>query len=55
MARIYLEAMSLSETGGPDLKTNLKSLKEKARAISLGGITAGHFVKGLKDELHNFG
>jgi putative protease len=55
MAGIYLEAINLSEKGGPDLKANLKSLKEKARAISLGGITAGHFVKGLKDELPNLG
>jgi hypothetical protein len=30
---------------------DLVKLKDEARAISLGGITTGHFVKGLRDEL----
>ena len=55
MAEIYQKAISLTEKGGPDLKTDLGSLKEKARAISLGGITTGHFIKGLRDELPNLG
>lgn len=55
MAEIYQKAINLTEKGGPDLKTDLGSLKEKARAISLGGITTGHFIKGLRDELPNLG
>ena len=55
MAEIYQEAIGLTEKRGPDLKTDLGSLKEKARAISLGGITTGHFIKGLRDELPNLG
>jgi U32 family peptidase len=55
MAEIYQEAIGLTEKRGPDLKTDLGGLKDKARAISLGGITTGHFIKGLRDELPNLG
>ena len=55
MVEIYQKAIVLTEKRGPDLKTDLESLKEKARAISLGGITTGHFIKGLRDELPNLG
>jgi putative protease len=55
MAEIYQKAISIAEKRGPNLKTDLESLKEKARAISLGGITTGHFIKGLRDELPNLG
>lgn len=51
MTEVYQKAIWLTENGGPDLETELGSLKEKARAISLGGITTGHFIKGLRDEL----
>jgi hypothetical protein len=30
---------------------DLWALKEEARARSLGGITTGHFLKGLKEEI----
>lgn len=53
MVEIYRKSISLTEKNGPDLKTDLAYLKEKARTISLGGITTGHFIKGLKDELPN--
>jgi len=63
MAEIYREAISLTEKRGHDLEPNIEtnieidlgSLKEKARRISLGGITTGHFIKGLRDELPNLG
>jgi putative protease len=55
MCMIYLEAIDLTRKGGITLENDLNSLKEKARAISLGGITTGHFIKGLKDELPNLG
>jgi putative protease len=55
MCMIYLEAIDLTRKGGSNLENGLNSLKEKARAISLGGITTGHFIKGLRDELPNLG
>jgi len=30
---------------------DLKALKEAVIPLSLGGITYGHFVKGLRDEI----
>ncbi len=51
MTEIYLQAIELTEEGGPSLEKDLKALKEEARARSLGGITTGHFLKGLKEEL----
>jgi putative protease len=51
MTEIYLQAIELTEKGGPSLEKDLKALKEEARARSLGGITTGHFLKGLKEEL----
>lgn len=55
MTEIYQKAIWLTEKGGRDPETDLGSLKEKARAISLGGITTGHFIKGLRDELPKLG
>jgi putative protease len=51
MTEIYLQAIELTERGGVHLEKDLKALKEDARARSLGGITTGHFLKGLKEEL----
>jgi putative protease len=51
MAEIYQQAIILAQKGGPDLDKDLQELKEEARAISLGGITRGHFLKGLKEEI----
>jgi putative protease len=51
MAEIYQQASLLTQKGGPDLEKDLQELKEEARAISLGGITRGHFLKGLKEEI----
>ncbi|AGB02635.1 DUF3656 domain-containing U32 family peptidase [Methanoregula formicica] len=49
MTRLYREAVdALGEPGAPrDVK--LRDLKERAKALSLGGITAGHFIRGLKE------
>jgi putative protease len=55
MSLIYREAIDLTEKGGAALERDLESLKEEARAISSGGITTGHFIKGLRDELPNLG
>jgi putative protease len=51
MTEIYLQAINLTEKGGMHLEKDLKALKEDARDRSLGGITTGHFLKGLKEEL----
>jgi putative protease len=51
MAEIYQQSILLTQIGGGDLERDLLALKEEARAISLGGITRGHFLKGLKEEI----
>ena len=51
MAEIYQQATGLTQKGGGNLEKDLQALKERARAISLGGITRGHFLKGLKEEI----
>lgn len=45
MAGIYREAIRVA--AGED--ADLDELKERARRITLGGITTGHFLKGLKE------
>ena len=50
MTEIYLKAIELTNAGGAS-QEGLQALKEDARARSLGGITTGHFLKGLKEEL----
>jgi len=51
MAEAYGRAIRLTALGGPDLAGELERLKEEIRPLALGGITYGHFVRGLKDEL----
>jgi len=51
MTEIYLQAMELTEKGGKSLSGELQALKEQIRPMALGGITSGHFIKGLKEEL----
>ena len=51
MTEIYLKAIEATEKGSPSLDRDLQALKEEARTRSLGGITTGHFLKGLKEEL----
>ncbi len=51
MTEIYLRAIELTERGGVSLEKDLAALKDQARIRSLGGITTGHFLKGLKEEL----
>jgi putative protease len=51
MTEIYLEAIELTERGGESLSRELQALKERIRPMALGGITFGHFIKGLKEEL----
>ena len=52
MAEIYKRAIELTERGGEALDGDLQELKEKVLPLALGGITYGHFVKGLRDEIN---
>ncbi len=51
MTEIYRRAIELTERDGETLAVDLKALKEEVLPLSLGGITYGHFVKGLRDEI----
>ncbi len=49
MAGLYREAIRIAQEDSPDSPGRLMQLKEQANAISLGGITAGHSVRGLDE------
>ena len=51
MTAAYRKAIDLTEKGGDNLRQELQGLKEAIVPLTLGGITHGHFVKGLKDEI----
>ncbi len=51
MTEIYRRAIELTERGRVRLEQDLQELKEKVVPLALGGITYGHFVKGLRDEI----
>ena len=51
MTEIYRRAIELTERGGERLEGDFQELKEAVVPLALGGITYGHFVKGLKDEI----
>jgi putative protease len=51
MTEIYRKSIDLTERGGETLRQDLENLKEAIRPLALGGITHGHFQKGLKDEI----
>mgnify|MGYP000930399195 FL=1 len=46
---IYVNALQIIASGGPNIKNNLNSLKNKIKKISLGGITTGNFIRGIKN------
>lgn len=51
MTVAYRKAIDLTERGCETLRRDLEILKESIRPLTLGGITHGHFQKGLKDEI----
>lgn len=51
MAQIYLKAIDMTEKGEKSLSEGLLALKDSIRPMALGGITSGHFLKGLREEL----
>jgi putative protease len=48
MVQIYRDAISGATLDGMAARERLIPLKKQVKKIALGGITAGHFVKGLK-------
>jgi putative protease len=52
MTEIYKRAIELTERGGEAMEQDLQELKEEVLPLALGGITYGHFVKGLRDEIN---
>ena len=50
MVAIYKEALDITAHGAGTDRSRLAALKERARKISLGGITAGHYTRGLAEE-----
>ncbi len=51
MAGLYRTAIELTQKSGGSLKEDLEALKNEAKVMSLGGITSGHFIKGLREEV----
>ena len=51
MTAIYRRALERIKRGGERLEQDLQALKEEVVPLALGGITYGHFVKGLRDEI----
>ncbi len=51
MTAIYKRAMDLVKEGGENLRQDLQAQNESIACMSLGGVTHGHFVKGLRDEI----
>ena len=49
MTKIYREALRAAGEGAGKGDMRLLQVKEQAKARSLGGITAGHFLRGLKE------
>ncbi|MDD5143692.1 DUF3656 domain-containing protein [Methanoregula sp.] len=49
MTRLYREAVDVLGEPGSHRDGKLRDLKERVKALSLGGITAGHFLRGLKE------
>ena len=47
--RLYQEAIHLAEKGVPANDPRLKHLKDAVKRLAVGGITAGHFVRGLQE------
>ena len=49
MIRLYQEAIHLAKRGVPADDPHFKHLKDAVKRLAIGGITAGHFIRGLKE------
>jgi len=52
MTEIYLKAIKSMESGEGYTEKNLQALKERIRPMVIGGMTSGHFIKGLKEDIY---
>jgi putative protease len=49
MIYLYQEAIQLAKKDVPANDPHFRNLKDAAKRIALGGITAGHFIRGLQE------
>ena len=49
MIRLYQEALQLTKRGVPASDPHFKHLKDAVKRLAVGGITAGHFIRGLQN------
>jgi putative protease len=49
MIRLYQEALQLTKQGVPASDPHFKHLKDAVKRLAVGGITAGHFIRGLQN------
>jgi putative protease len=49
ITRLYRQAIDLSGQKIPDQRHQLKELKDAIKNLVFGGITTGHFIRGLKE------
>ena len=49
MTRIYREAVDSINAGTAPMEASFHALKDRIRSLARGGITTGHFIRGLKD------
>jgi putative protease len=49
MTRLYREAIQLAKKGFQTDDHDLDHLKDAVKRLAIGGITAGHFIRGLKE------
>ncbi|MDD1751951.1 MAG: DUF3656 domain-containing protein [Methanotrichaceae archaeon] len=52
MTEIYLDAIKSTERGDGSTEKKLQALKERIRPMVIGGMTSGHFIKGLKEDIY---
>jgi putative protease len=50
VARIYAESLVLARNPNPQVERDLSRLKERIKERAIGGITSGHFQRGVCDE-----
>jgi putative protease len=50
VARIYAESLAIARNPGPPMEGDLARLKELIKERAIGGITSGHFLRGVCDE-----
>ncbi|MDD1688285.1 MAG: DUF3656 domain-containing protein, partial [Methanoregula sp.] len=49
MVRLYQDAIQRAGKGVPENDLHLRHLKDAVKRLAIGGITAGHFIRGLKE------